>query len=62
MTSMNVGDQVVFLDDEPELDLPEGIPATVTAFYEPDYVEFRLADGRVFTTLESSLGSAPTMV
>ncbi len=34
-TGMNVGDQVVYFDDEPELDLPEGIPATVTAFYEP---------------------------
>ncbi|KZB80914.1 hypothetical protein [Amycolatopsis regifaucium] len=57
---MNVGDQVVFLDDEPELDLTEGAPATVTTLYEPDYIEFQLADGRVFTTLESSLGPAPT--
>ncbi len=56
MTGMNVGDQVVFLDDEPELDLAEGTPATVTTFHEPDYIEFQLADGRVFTTLESSLG------
>jgi hypothetical protein len=61
MTGMNAGDQVVFLDDEPELNLPEGTPATVTAFYEPDYIEFQLADSRrVFTTLESSLGPAPT--
>jgi hypothetical protein len=57
---MNVGDKVVFLDDEPALDLPEGTSATVTAFYEPDYIEFELADGRVFTTLESSLTLAPT--
>ncbi len=55
-----MGDQVVFLDDEPELNLPEGTPATVTAFYEPDYIEFQLADSRVFTALESSLGAAPT--
>lgn len=60
MTGMNVGDQVVFLDDEPALDLPEGTPATVTALYEPDYIEFELADGRVFTTLESSLTLALT--
>ncbi|WP_020634933.1 hypothetical protein [Amycolatopsis alba] len=57
---MNVGDQVVFLDDEPELGLREGTPATVTASCKPDYIEFRLADGRVFTTLESSLRPAPT--
>jgi hypothetical protein len=58
MTGMNVGEQVVFLDDEPELDLREGTPAAVTAFYEPDYIEFQLADGRVFAALESSLGPA----
>jgi hypothetical protein len=33
---MNVGDQGVILDDEPELDLPEGTVATVIAFHEPD--------------------------
>jgi hypothetical protein len=57
---MNVGDQVVILDDEPALDLPEGTLATVTAVRGPDDIEFQLADGRVFTTLESSLGPAPT--
>ncbi|MEV7043918.1 hypothetical protein [Amycolatopsis sp. NPDC051061] len=49
----------MFLDDEPSLDRPEGTPATVTACYEPDYIEFEVADGRVFTTLESSLALAP---
>jgi hypothetical protein len=57
---MNVGDQVVLLDDEPELDLPEGAAATVTAFREPDHIEFQLTDGRVSTSLESSLDTAPT--
>ncbi|MFI5591115.1 hypothetical protein ACIA5G_39110 [Amycolatopsis sp. NPDC051758] len=60
MTGMKIGDQVVFLDDEPVLDLPEGTPATVIAVRGPDDIEFQLADGRVFTTLESSLGPAPT--
>lgn len=53
---MNVGDQVVFPDDEPVLDLPEGTPATVIAIHGPGDIEFQLADSRVFTTLESSLG------
>ncbi len=60
MTGMNVGDQVVFLDDEPVLDLHEGTPATVTAVRGSDDIEFQLADGRIFTTFESSLGPAPT--
>ena len=59
MMDMNVGDQVVILDDEPELDLPEGTVATVTDFHEPDYIEFQLDDGRVFTAIESSLEPAP---
>jgi hypothetical protein len=59
-TGMKIGDQVVFLDDEPVLDPPEGTPATVIAVRGPADIEFQLADGRVFTTLESSLGPAPT--
>ncbi|MDT8913533.1 hypothetical protein [Amycolatopsis sp. PS_44_ISF1] len=52
---MKVGDEVVFLDDEPELDLRESARDTVTGFHEPDYTEFRLADGRTFTALDTSL-------
>ncbi|MEV6873969.1 hypothetical protein [Amycolatopsis sp. NPDC051128] len=50
---MNLGDQVVVLDD-----VPEGTLATVTALHEPDYIEFQLADGRFFTAIESSLSPA----
>jgi hypothetical protein len=57
---VNIGDRVLFLDDEPELDLPEGTPATVIAVHEPDAIDFQLADGRTFTTDESSLGLAPS--
>jgi hypothetical protein len=34
--------------------------STVTAVRGPDDIEFQLADGHVFTTLESSLGPALT--
>lgn len=56
----HVGDRVVFLDDEPALDLPEGTLATVTDVRGSDAIEFQIADGRVFTTMESSLGPAPS--
>jgi hypothetical protein len=56
---MNAGDRVRFMDDEPELDLPEGTPGIVIAVHEPDSIEFQLADGRVLTTLASSLRPAP---
>lgn len=55
---MNVGDRVVFLDDEPELDLPAGTLVTVIAVSVPGDIEFQVADGRIFTTDESSLGPA----
>lgn len=57
--AMNVGDRVVFLDDEPELDLPAGTLVTVIAVRVPGDIEFQVADGRSFTTHESSLGPAP---
>jgi hypothetical protein len=55
---MNLGDQVVVLDDEPKLDLPEGTLVRVTALHEPDYIEFQFGDGRFFTAIESSLSPA----
>lgn len=55
---MEVGDRVVFLDDEPTLELAEGALGTVTAA-QGDDVEFQLSDGRVFVTDVSSLGAAP---
>ncbi|WP_125783453.1 hypothetical protein [Amycolatopsis sp. WAC 01375] len=56
MTGTNVGDQAVFLDDEPALNLSEGTPVRVIAVHGPDAIEFEHADGRVLTTLSSSLG------
>jgi hypothetical protein len=58
---VNIGDHVLFLDDEPELDLPEGTLATMVAVHGPDDIEFQLADGRTFTTLKSSLGLVPSL-
>jgi hypothetical protein len=56
---MKVGDRVVFLDDEPELDLSQGTLATVVDVRGPDDIDFQLADGRTFTTGQSSLDLAP---
>jgi hypothetical protein len=58
MTGVQVGDRVVFLDDEPSLELTEGAQGTVTAIRGDD-VEFELSDGRVFVTDASSLDAAP---
>ncbi|GAB3943707.1 hypothetical protein GCM10029976_066720 [Kribbella albertanoniae] len=53
------GHAAVFLDDEPELDLAEGMPVVITAVRDQDNVDFRLTDGRTFTTTASSLATAP---
>jgi len=49
------GDRVIFRDDEPELDLPEGTEGIVTKVASRDAVSFTLDDGRAFVTEESSL-------
>ncbi|MFD9868536.1 hypothetical protein ACFXI8_27205 [Streptomyces niveus] len=51
------GDRVQFWADEPELDLPAGTRATVTAVYDDigDGVDVRLNDGRHFNTVATAL-------
>jgi hypothetical protein len=55
---MEPGEPVLFGDDEPELELWAGTPATIVCHNGEEDVVIRLQDGRVLTTERSCVHAA----
>jgi hypothetical protein len=55
---MQPGERVLFGDDEPDLELWAGTPATIVCLDGEDDVVIRLRDGRVFTTERDCVSAA----